>query len=690
MKKIAFAILVLLTSILASCAPGAETAYINGTPVDPFVAAEMARRTEESAAEDRQFFNMQLTATQQNAIDMAQTPIAQMTQDMAAYQMAQLYADATSSASILTQSAAATQTAIFWTPTPSSTPTPNITATLQFAQVQATVTQINLNTQKKQIANNFWAVSLPMVLITALLGVAYSAITYSRQHRHKVHESGVAGDKPLIENVVSGEWIDMDANPNYSAGLHKSLLNQALEQYLIRKFGFVPEMPFITAERQDSVKRLDQLSDVQTRTTTAATRRIPKALLDMQGTKLLPGGEIDEPAQATPQLEASTLALPDWQFFVENWKGDSRPLGLGLKGLITAQAASSHLLISGKTGTGKTGYMLRTQTTASLAKGYQVVNLGFSDAGFGVFSGHPNYHSVKLDQASDIIYILAGVYAELKERKALIGGESIEWEHWPNGNPPRPFVDLLIDELGNIAEEIYSSEESARDGLNKTRSLWRWMSMIANEGRKVGIRFVAALQDPTAKSVDLRFRRNCTLVSFQQGDASQSTAFIGTSGAELLTVGHFMARIDELVIGGGFAPTDSEIVSYLSRHEASKAPAPKWIEGVVKSAPQIATADMHRIEVPESDKFLIPSDAVFPTISKVALEAEEIRVRDEEIVRRYLEKQSLAQIQREVFGDVNTGGINFQKIKTALATYRATTSDDATTSGNGKNTPELA
>jgi hypothetical protein len=280
------------------------------------------------------------------------------------------------------------------------------------------------------------------------------------------------------------------------------------------------------------------------------------------------------------------IPLPPWGDFVE-WNGRSLPLGKGRHGLITAQAASPHILISGKTGSGKTIYMLRTLVTASLAMGEQVVNFGYSDSGFGIFETHANYHSLQLEKASDIIPCLKAVYGELQSRKGILGGSSMDWEHWQNGNPPRPFVRIVMDELGNMAEDIYMTDD---DGRNTVRDLWRWVKMIANEGRKVGIRFVAALQDPTAKSMDLRFRRNCTLVAFQQGDASQSSAFIGTAGAEQLPMGRFMARMEQMAVGGGFAPTDAEINEYLLRHGTPRLETPRWIAAV--DSPRIEEVDI--------------------------------------------------------------------------------------------------
>lgn len=125
----------------------------------------------------------------------------------------------------------------------------------------------------------------------------------------------------------------------------------------------------------------------------------------------------------------------------------------------------------------------------------------------------------------------------------------------------------MLDELGNMAEDIYVDH-----GQSLTKELWSYIARIANEGRRW---WASALwqpyRTPTAKSMDLRFRRNCTLVAFRQGDRAQSDAFIGSAGAEQLSIGHFMARTDSLVIGGGFAPTDAEIMDDPAKSPGSTA-----------------------------------------------------------------------------------------------------------------------
>lgn len=566
-----FCVLVLIAMLLSGCVPATS---INA-PIAPNVLAVGAQQTAQAAQDQADQYYAQAAATAQAQTAIAFAPFAAGTQAAADLEIQRMFGEATITSAAYTQVAAATITAGSWTPTPNATQTAVFAASYMEATKQANLAiEDNQRIARGEINNKMRAViGYAVAFILSIIGVIYAYVRLKLLAfmPNPIDERGKA--QPMIEVINAISW-DIEKATNGMIGATQKFLEQ---------------LPQITAERQDRVTAGSQFVDLNTR----IMRRIPRAAFTELSAPLLNDPENSEPTD----MQDADLLLPEWSI-INGWDGQSRPLGLGRQGIITAQAASPHLLVSGKTGTGKTGFMLRTQATASLAKGYQVINLGFSDSGFGVFIGHPNYHSVKLDQASDIIPCLASVYRELKERKQLIGGASIEWDHWPNGIPPRPFVDLLIDELGNIAEDIYASEDTARNGSARTKELWRWISMIANEGRKVGIRFIAALQDPTAKSVDLRFRRNCTLVSFQQGDASQSSAFLGATGAELLQVGHFMARIDSLIIGGGFSPSDDEIKAYLRQHSAPQTPAPAWIEGVIVNQPTLPTQEQIKLTTP--------------------------------------------------------------------------------------------
>lgn len=569
-------ITLLLIILLSSCATPSGQGGI-----DPGVSGYQAQLTADAAQWQANLYNLVASVT-------AQAPITGITQTAAALNFAQTEV-----------SMRDTQIAALWTPTPSpiptATPSPtlDIPATQTAIQLAAFATKTTQDLQARETNNKLRGMIGTFLFVLLVLIIAYGLITFSRERRHKPMQRDEAGRAPVILDHVTGRAVDHNANPNYF-DFDESLIRQLFIHWLVKSFGFESNMPKITAARQDTVKERDQAIQY------VSVSRSRKQLIDPGSMKFLP--EPDE--EAAPDMTDSEILLPEFNV-IYGWDGQSRPLGLGRKGIIKAQAASPHLLATGGTGSGKTAFMLRTQAAVSLAKGYQVINLGFSNSGFGVFESHPNFYSIRLNESADVIDCLASVYKELKERKEIIGGAAIEWEHWTPGQlPPRPFVDVLVDELGNMADDIYTSEESTKDGASRTRQLWRWMSMIAKEGRKVGIRFLAALQDPTAKSVDLSFRRNCTLVSFQLGDAHQSRSFIGVAGAELLQVGHFMTRNftgnEGVIIGGGFAPSDEEIRDYLSRAQITKTPPPNWIEGTIKSQTALPMPPPVQISAPKA------------------------------------------------------------------------------------------
>jgi hypothetical protein len=610
---------ILTLFLLTACAPSSPT-------INPAFELERAKV-------EAQYYEAQLTAT-------AQAPILEVTRAAAAVEM-----------TMQVQNLQGTQTAIpltstaqMWTPTVTPTPTINVTGTLAVEQMNAEVESMRLETERQQTTNTALAVA-PYILVAFSFGLAMF-LGFVSVKRFSMMPTPINADGKLhpVLNVLDGVVIDLDRMAN-GAG-------QVSQKWLAA-------LPEITAERQHLVTSQAQTVDLQTR-----VKRLPSSLVAAQAKPM-----IEAPKQLTAPVVSDddiNMPLPPWEF-ITRWDGTSKPLGFGKAGLITAKSASPHILISGMTGSGKTIYMMRTLTATSLANGSQVVNIGYSNAGYGVFEHHANFHSVQLPNPSDVIECLAQVYEELKSRKALIGGETIEWEYWPGGQPPRPFLDVHLDELGNMAEDIFIEH-----GPAFTKELWSYISRIANEGRKVGIRFVAALQDPTSKSMDLRFRRNCTLVAFRQGDRTQSDTFIGAPGAEQLSVGHFIARTDSLVIGGGFSPTDTELLQYLSAHKVVVAEKPKWIEGVAHS---VVGNQLSAQEEPV--KFIEPTAS-----ESLPIAADEIKAMAESIRSQWTPGLSKTKAAK-LLGFPQYGGSYIGKVDRVIEYLTSTTTIERNSPGNG-------
>jgi|GEM_PF-2033765 len=553
MKNISLTIFLLFG--LSACTSATEMKPTSD-PIQVYVDANSSQATAVAAIATAEYHAGQLTAT-------AEAPIVAITQTAAAFQMELMFTSATAASVSATETMAVTQTAAAWTPTHNATMTAVFVASA--AEATHTANQIelsNLQVERARVTNFTRAISIYTVGFALLIVAMAWGIGLARKHSVYAVPTNEQGDKAAI--VLDGVVMDVDRLPNGVGQLTG---------------GFVKQLPPVTAERQDVVTAHDQMIDLKARTrvTSAAVDR----LLKSQGL----GNSL--PAPAANQLAASTvsdddlnLPLPPWEFITRWDVREPLPLGFGRNGLITARAASPHILVAGKTGSRKTRGMLRPLTAASLAKGYLVFNLGYSQAGFGVFDSHPNYYTANISDPRDILEGLTQVYDEHKARKALIGNRDLEWEHWGNSAPPRPFLMLLVDELEMLSEDLYQGYSKGADLCSE---LWSLTARIVKEGRKTGIYFTGALQDGTGKSIDLRFRRNCTLVTFQLGDPSHSNAFIGTAGADKLTEGHFMARTDGLQIGGAFMPTDAEIAAFLNRSTMKPMEPPKWIEGVARS-----------------------------------------------------------------------------------------------------------
>ncbi len=498
-----------------------------------------------AAATQAQQIGMRLT-------DTAVAPIVSITQTAAG-----LIVEQTQVAS------ARTSTALSWTPTPSETPsitptpTPNLTATLDaylLVGKQKTIEndgkRDDLEVERERLMNYFYAALTPLSFLLVATIVIWVAFIWLRRQRYVPATVDARGNLLPIYDVVDGIAHDVDLQKYPTAGMRREDLKQISPT---------------AGHEQAHIKENDQKIDLASRYLPGHTNELRKAIL--------------QDAARQPELPDNSMLkmpLPGWQL-ISQWNGGPLPIGQGSQGLITASAASPHILTAGITGAGKTRYLLRPMTAAALVNGMQAIILSLSGNGYGVFDGHPNAYRIELKNPKDVIPYLQRAYHELRERDKLIGGRDLTWDRWPGGTPPKPNMLLVLDELGNMAEAIYTDEGDPA----ACKELWNWITMLAREGRKVGIQFLAAIQEPTARSVDLRFRRNCTRVAFQLADMNSSQTLLGTIGAEKLSPGYFMALVNGVAYGGGFSPSDEEISAFLKSRPVQKLPNPEWIEGKI-------------------------------------------------------------------------------------------------------------
>lgn len=391
-----------------------------------------------------------------------------------------------------------------------------------------------------------------------------------------------------------------------------------------------------------------QLKQLQTWLDAIKAATLPGA---RPATKMLTNSQAPTPEPISPDVELmlNRLPLPGWAA-LDGWDHTSFPLGMNERGLMTVNPDNNpHFLFAGTTGSGKSRRGVRTLISAALAMNFQVIIVG-KGIDYQPFADHPNAYVQSFSLMTEperAIGLLRAAYSEIERRERIL--ESTGASLWSHTGGVRTMV--VIDEFSNLADALEDISKAKKDDL------FRWARMASAEARKYGMHMVFALQDPTYSSIDLRIRRNTTPVAFRVKDQAVSRAVLNESGAETLQEGHFLTVLSHLVHGLAFMPSDDEVSVFLRQNQARVMEEPKWIEGEVR-------------DVSEQGQARDDAETVI----------------DWQIWTLYLEQKeagriNLAEIQRLVFEDANTGGANFNRIKRVIERFESSTG--ATTTGPG-------
>ena len=253
------------------------------------------------------------------------------------------------------------------------------------------------------------------------------------------------------------------------------------------------------------------------------------------------------------------------------------PLGINHRGIIKADHETfHHFLYAGMTGSGKSSGGLRPLTAFALAAGWQVIVLDWAGLDFQL--EHPNLNLIKLGyRPENAIQYLHRAFDEIHRRQEVMVQNHVrEWTELPEFQRRRiPNTLIVIDEFSNVADTMNSAQRS--EFMVAGRG-------IASEGRKSGIHIAVAVQDPTARTIDIPMRRNMVAVCFPVRDADASRVVIDANGGERLQKGQFLARAASHLMGGvSFNPSHEQLESLIWRHPAPMLPAPEWLEKDVET-----------------------------------------------------------------------------------------------------------
>lgn len=328
-----------------------------------------------------------------------------------------------------------------------------------------------------------------------------------------------------------------------------------------------------------------------------------------------------------------------WEILA-GYHGQGLPVGLLESGQLLDPGIDDipHRLFAGATGAGKSRRGARPAIALALAQGYIVFAIGDMPApDFRVFDGHPNYHSLVVDQTEQILPYLDAAQAEVKNRwNQLYQNNASTWGRLP-GSPPR--VLLVVDEYAAIIDNLENPHQ---------KNLQNRVANLSRLARKAGIHLLLGVQNPTRDSVRPSIRRNMLTVFFRTTDQAASLAVMGHAGAERLRDCQFMARVPggEMALGVAFDPNDNQIVDMIESNQVQPHQLPAWLS----NPPELTAVD-------DSDEDDL--NVVQPQKPR----------RDDRIVQLYLEGKSHAEIEEAVFN--YSGGRAYRIVTQVINNYLA-------------------
>lgn len=222
---------------------------------DLYSSVQSSRATSDAALQQAYYQSQFLTAS-------AEAPIIRITETAAAMAIQQQFWTSTAQSVQSTETAALTQTAMAWTPTPNATMTAIfVLAAAEATQMANNIERDKLELQRQQDINDFKG-KLPAYSFVIVILVLAIVLTFiSRRERYRPVPVDERGNPLPMLDVVEGTATDVDRNPNFRGDLRDNLF----KQWLRKKLDLPLLLPDITAKRQDETTQRDQLLDLATR-----------------------------------------------------------------------------------------------------------------------------------------------------------------------------------------------------------------------------------------------------------------------------------------------------------------------------------------------------------------------------------------------------------------------------------------
>ncbi|MBP6802512.1 MAG: hypothetical protein KA362_00235 [Chloroflexi bacterium] len=317
------------------------------------------------------------------------------------------------------------------------------------------------------------------------------------------------------------------------------------------------------------------------------------------GWQMLPArATTPDPVDNIVDGEFSDIPPAKWGAF-SRWQHVSQvPLGAVIDGerrpLLVDRNEQPHILIAGKTGSGKTRSGMIPYILGMWASSAHVVIINGAGSDFGALRGVPNISFFPQADERELVRPLAdfldATVRELQRRDSVLARYGAgTWRDLPHQAGEDGEILIAIDEFlaiilaagelkkGIMASRDYESQAERRMAADEVDHMvylmWASANKIASKSRKLGIHLLLSLTDPTAQLLGkegMALRRQSLAVAFRMGTGAGSRAFLDTSrdnypqGSVGLPTGQFLANMDgEIRRCVSFYPSANDVQQFI-------------------------------------------------------------------------------------------------------------------------------
>lgn len=193
-------------------------------------------------------------------------------------------------------------------------------------------------------------------------------------------------------------------------------------------------------------------------------------------------------------------------------------IGSDLRGRVIVQDLSKliHVLVGGTSGSGKTVFLQCIIASIIVSRTPDQVNLlifNTKSAGLDIFDGVPHLSYPVIEDNRTAAHVILALREEMNRRYQA------RHEDWP-------YLVCVIDEASAYISDI---EDKKIQDITR-----RALTDMLRRGRKVGIIWVLAAQDPTKENLNVELANISTKVAFRCAKSQNSVTILGEAGAENL------------------------------------------------------------------------------------------------------------------------------------------------------------